>query len=584
LRARWRDCLNNNKKRALNLSSHTTLKEIELMQKVAEFDSKALEELYNRYSSLLYTLIKKIIKDEAAAENTLVDVFAIIWKKIDKFNINTGNVYAWLVTLARIKAIDSLRRMQPSTELSDYTDEYENEVILPALSPQIEPIDLDSALRIKDDTEKALNGLTDAQQYVIYLAYYEGMTQSEIASRLNIPLSTVKSKIKIALNSLWQNLNEGNLHPSETEFSDYIIPYTLGSLDKEDLLWFNKHFIASSDPGQVREENPAWKELGEYQNLVSLLPAILNFEDPPAKIKNNIARKLYRMREELKVIRLGEAENLKNAKFASSEQGEGGGIPAEEMTALEKGNELIEQVQPQSLPGEKGITGEEQGDAQTSVHLEDNFTGFEEVKSHSKESLGNDEDEPDDESEERNYLERKVYVKEKTYVGLITIIIILMFVVIGVIAYLLYTEKTDAYEFEIDRLNRQIDNIVTENKNKVELTGIATLNNSQTLNLTATDIDSNSSGKIIYSMSDKRGYLHIFFLPPLEEYRAYQLWGNISGDFISLLVFRPSKNEEYYPFTFPAVSSDSLEFIIAESSSDGFKRPGRKVYLTSIVE
>jgi len=203
---------------ALNISST----DIELMQRVSENDSKALEVLYNRYSSLLYTLIKKIVREEKTAEDILSEIFVIIWRKADLFDINNGNVYTWIVTLARNKAVDTLKRSRisinnppgPQTtavqDLEIYNDAYENKYIIPHLSNLIDPLDLRTAFSIRDDVEMALNKLTDAQQYVIYLAYYEGLTQKEIAEKLNIPLSTVKSKIKIALSNLRENLVKGN--------------------------------------------------------------------------------------------------------------------------------------------------------------------------------------------------------------------------------------------------------------------------------------------------------------------------------------------------------------------------------------
>ena len=168
-----------------------------------------MEALYNRYSSILYTLIKKIVTDQKLAEDVLTEVFVIIWRKINYFDFNTKNVYTWLITLARNKAVDTMRRSRNGDSLEPYDDEYENRYVIPRLSHAIDSIDLKTALNIKDSVEKALNKLTDAQQYVIYLAYYEGLTEQEIASKLNIPLSTVKSKIKIALTNLKENLLKG---------------------------------------------------------------------------------------------------------------------------------------------------------------------------------------------------------------------------------------------------------------------------------------------------------------------------------------------------------------------------------------
>ncbi len=191
------------------MTVNSAITDIELLQRVASNDSKALEALYNRYSALLYTLIKKIVTEEKLAEDVLIDVFVIIWRKVNLFDFKTSNVYTWLVTLARNKAADSARRSRGVDEIPVYNDDYENKFIIPRLSPVIDPLDIKTALGIKSNIEGALNKLTDAQQYVIYLAYYEGLTQKEIAGKLNIPIPTVKSKIKIALNNLKDYLIKG---------------------------------------------------------------------------------------------------------------------------------------------------------------------------------------------------------------------------------------------------------------------------------------------------------------------------------------------------------------------------------------
>jgi RNA polymerase sigma factor (sigma-70 family) len=195
--------------RIMPVNTHST--DSELMQRVHVNDSKALEALYNRYSPLLYTLIKKIVVDEEVAKDVLSDVFVIIWRKIDLFNFSSNNVYAWIITITRNKAIDTIRRARNSSEMEPYNDEYENKNIIPKLSHTSDPIDLETANNIKDGVGAALNKLTDAQQFVINLAYFEGLTQKEIAERLNIPVSTVKSKIKIALSNLKDNLIKGDI-------------------------------------------------------------------------------------------------------------------------------------------------------------------------------------------------------------------------------------------------------------------------------------------------------------------------------------------------------------------------------------
>ncbi len=183
-----------------------TSTDIQIVDKISSSDSKALEALYNRYASILFSTIKKIVSDERLAEEVLIEVFTIIWRKIDRFDAKSGSVFTWLVLLARNKAVDVIKRLRANNSLPDYSDDYEEEFIIPHLSPVIEQIDYRIASGLKVNVENALIRLTDAQQYVISLAFYEGLTEQEIADKLNIPLETVKSKIRTALTNFKTNL------------------------------------------------------------------------------------------------------------------------------------------------------------------------------------------------------------------------------------------------------------------------------------------------------------------------------------------------------------------------------------------
>ena len=186
----------------------TSLTDADIMKRIANYDSRALETLYNRYSPILYTVIKKIVGDLQVAEETLIEVFVIIWRKINYYDTKNGDAYTWLISVARNKAIDTVRRSKNLVP-DVYDDDYENFYIVPRLSPQIDDLDLKTAISIKDNIEKALNKLTDAQKYVLFLGFYEGQTQNEIAQHLRIPAQTVKSKMKIALSNLKENLLKG---------------------------------------------------------------------------------------------------------------------------------------------------------------------------------------------------------------------------------------------------------------------------------------------------------------------------------------------------------------------------------------
>ena len=176
------------------------------MLRVVNYDSKALEILYDRYSPLLYTLIKKIVGEKTLAEEVLTEVFVIIWRKIEFYDSEKNNAFTWLVSIARNKAVDVIRRKKGEAGNIHYSEEYENRFVIPRLSQTIDPLDLNTVSSISGNVETALNNLTDAQQYVLYLAYYEGLTHQQISERLNIPLQTVIAKIKIAANNLRENL------------------------------------------------------------------------------------------------------------------------------------------------------------------------------------------------------------------------------------------------------------------------------------------------------------------------------------------------------------------------------------------
>ncbi len=191
------------------MTTTTATSDLEIMKKVASYDSKALEALYNRYSTILYTLIKTIVSDQKFAEEILSDVFVIIWRKVNHFNFENGNVYTWLITLARNKAVDTIRMKRSGVEPQPYSDEYEDKFIIPVIKSNGKSLELKDALNRTVKMQKAMEDLTDAQQYVIHLAYFEGLTESEIAAKLNIPVPTVKSKIRIALNNLKENLSKG---------------------------------------------------------------------------------------------------------------------------------------------------------------------------------------------------------------------------------------------------------------------------------------------------------------------------------------------------------------------------------------
>jgi len=184
------------------LAFERTLTDGELMMQVAEFDSSALEKLYDRYSTTLFTLINKIVSDKQLAEEILSDVFVIIWNRIDHFDFKANNVYTWLVTLAKNKAVDSLKRKNDSASLTMHSSEYEIENILPKLTPGIKPLNLDYAKSKRGLLNSLLETLTDSQRQILNYSLFAGMDSEETAEHLNLTESMVRSKFNVALSAL----------------------------------------------------------------------------------------------------------------------------------------------------------------------------------------------------------------------------------------------------------------------------------------------------------------------------------------------------------------------------------------------
>lgn len=168
-----------------------------LIQKIVQRDESALAALYDRYASLLSSLLNRILRDTQASEEILQDVFYQLWRNAAQFDPARGSLPGWLAVIARNRAISRLRRHNPSQgeELLETT------VIVPA--------NLENALaqqQLLGRVKSALENLPSEQRAAIELAYFEGLTHSEIASKTGDPLGTVKTRIRSAVESLKRNL------------------------------------------------------------------------------------------------------------------------------------------------------------------------------------------------------------------------------------------------------------------------------------------------------------------------------------------------------------------------------------------
>jgi RNA polymerase sigma-70 factor (ECF subfamily) len=156
----------------------------DLLRKLRTGDSQALADFYDLYAGLVNGLALRILRNTAEAEDVVQEVFVQVWRQVQRFDPDRGSAEAWLCTIARTRALDRLRRRTARRE-----DPGETAPGATA-APKTE-----EALAVR----KALDGLSKEQRRALELAYYEGLTQTEIADRLGEPLGTVKTRIRTAM-------------------------------------------------------------------------------------------------------------------------------------------------------------------------------------------------------------------------------------------------------------------------------------------------------------------------------------------------------------------------------------------------
>ena len=155
-----------------------------LIRRLTRGDHDALGEIYDLYAGLVNGLALRILRDRAEAEDTVQEVFVQVWQQAARFDASRGTPEAWLCTMARTRALDRLRKRSSRREEPELAHSGSTE------APRTE-----EALAVR----AALDALPVDQRKALELAYYEGLTQSEIAERLAEPLGTVKTRIRTAM-------------------------------------------------------------------------------------------------------------------------------------------------------------------------------------------------------------------------------------------------------------------------------------------------------------------------------------------------------------------------------------------------
>jgi RNA polymerase sigma-70 factor, ECF subfamily len=177
----------------------------ELMPWIAKKDAEAFEVFYDRHGGVSFSLAYRILGDRTAAEDCIQEAFISIWRSGARFDSTRGSVRSWTLSIVRNRAIDALRSKAGKAPKLTFDDD----AILEAREADERTEDEAMRHETADEVRGALSNLPDDQSKVIQLAYFGGFSQSEIANMLQVPLGTVKGRMRLGLEKIRGELAEG---------------------------------------------------------------------------------------------------------------------------------------------------------------------------------------------------------------------------------------------------------------------------------------------------------------------------------------------------------------------------------------
>jgi RNA polymerase sigma-70 factor, ECF subfamily len=191
------------------VSMNTDLRELpdeELVQRMSQGDVAALEALYDRYARAVFSFAVRIVRDARIAEEVLQEAFMRSWQQSGRFELARGNYASWLLSIAHNLAIDELRRSQRRPQKADMVDI--TDVLRSEVDTTVNIEETAEATELRGVIRTAMDSLPEAQRRVIELAYFEGLSQREIAAFLDEPLGTIKTRMRLGMLKLKDLLAE----------------------------------------------------------------------------------------------------------------------------------------------------------------------------------------------------------------------------------------------------------------------------------------------------------------------------------------------------------------------------------------
>ena len=178
----------------------------ELLARAARGDERAVGAVYDRYVQVMYAVAYRIVREAGDAEEVVADAFAQAWRDATRFESGRGSVAAWLTVITRSRALDLVRARSRRERITDTAQRSDPESTLGMGTPVATP---DAAVETKERERRVAEALADLsppQRAAIELAFFEGLSHSEIAERLNEPLGTVKTRVRLGMQKLRETL------------------------------------------------------------------------------------------------------------------------------------------------------------------------------------------------------------------------------------------------------------------------------------------------------------------------------------------------------------------------------------------
>jgi len=373
--------------------------------------------------------------------------------------------------------------------------------------------------------------------------------------------------------------------PDQTENIDLVQAYVLDCLDKEDEKRMDEFLSLQGLEGNILQE-----ELGEYQIITAMLPVILKIVEPDPKVKDKIARRLYRMKDEIR--------KKKGSKLSYQET---------ELEKMQGPNSTISSLQPTDFEFEK-----------TTESSINQIHEFEEVKSKGKDGIEaeielgkvwvypytigkegkfsekkppsnwdppiSEKIEKASEPVKKNLHSKEYKVKKKNW-GILPIIWILIFLTGLIFIYLYFSKEVDDYKKRIIHLNEEKAGLIMQLGVLKKFPEILDAKDLTIFNLSGSKYSPDANSKLFISFSENAGYLRLANVHPPDKDRVYQLWMLNGEEVLSLVTIETTKEIEYYRFQIPHITpNNDLKFLLTDEPASGSEKPGKKILLEGSLE